>query len=74
MTTRTTRGEYVNGVAKYSDGVRVERTVLSDGSVAFEVTYWPWGDGNLRFAAASESHAWDLADALDRVAWIQQEG
>lgn len=72
--------DYEDGTEPHSDGVEIERSVLSDGSVAFNVLYRDTAasaDGKgkalaLRFACIDEKAAWAFADALESVSWVEE--
>lgn len=64
------------GTEPHSDGIKIERAPLSDGSVSFNVLF---DEGarkdrpglSLRFACISEEAAWAFADELAHISWIE---
>lgn len=65
-----TMADYTDGIEDAAEHTAVERSVLSDGSVAFNVIY---SDGNvkLRLACKSEQHAWEIAEWLGEISWVE---
>ena len=72
--------DYEGGTEPHSEGIKIERCVLSDNSVTFNVLYrdvaaTEGGGGRslaLRFACTSERAAWDFADGLADVSWVEE--
>ncbi len=80
MQSERTITDYQDGAEPHSDGISVERSVLSDGSVAYNVLYRDTAAAAdakgrplaLRFACTSEEAAWDFADELAAVSWVEE--
>lgn len=63
-------------IEQYGVNTQIEREVLSDESIAFNVIYQVDGKDDsgaprLRFACESERRARDLASALEICSWVE---